>query len=533
MKNCFFLLILIYFRNINSLIVLPFVINRYEPKKEGQVNVTDFINQYLVQDMFTDIEIGTPQKKVTTLITPDDSLLSLSSNICKRKSLDHINDLSIASKKGINLNSYDSNITNKNYSNYLNNENNVGIINEIIYLYNSTVLSSQPIDRGNGDNQNSKIDIKDVSIPIKDKSIDNNEKICGVFGIGSPLNIQKKLDNVPFFINFLKQNKIINDYNWSFKFYTKSEGRLIIGDLPHNYEDNKIFFNENKFITANSYSPSDKNHPWSFHFKEITFQSSNNETIYVGKWIKMIFVPNIGFIISEDKYKNLILDHYFKELIDKNICVLEKTNITKYTKEEIFFGTSGVYELFHCDKDLNKEKIVFPKLSFMLPDLENTFTFTFNDLFVLLDDRYYFLVIFPEDTRHAAYNVWYLGLPFYYPNRFVFNYDSKTIGIYNQKIKPGEKDSKDEENQNNNSDKKDGSSNSWRGVIEIIVVILFIFLVIAAYYFGKKWNEQRKRRANELNDNYDYNAGEEHNINGNEDNLINNNSNEKNSGFGF
>ena len=169
----------------------------------------------------------------------------------------------------------------------------------------------------------------------------------------------------------------------------------------------------------------------------------------------------------------------------------------------------------------------------MVPDLEYTFTFTFNDLFALLDDRYYFLIIFPEDINHSAYNVWYLGLPFYYPNRLVFNYDSKTIGIYNQKIKPGEKDSKNEDNQNNNSDKKDSSSISWRGIIEIIVVILFFLLVVAAYYFGKKWNEQRKRRANELSDNYDYNVNEENNINENEDNLINNYNNGKNSGFGF
>ena len=526
MNKCLFLLILTFFQNINSLIVLPFVINRYEPKIEGKVNVTDFINQYLVQDMFTDIEIGSPPSKVTTLITPDDSLLSLSSNICKRKSLDYINDLSIASKKGINLNSYGLDITNNNYTNYVNNEGNLGIIKEFISLYNSTFLSGQPIDRGNGDNLNSKVGIKDVSIPIKDKTLDNNEKVCGIFGIGSQ-KIDKKLDSMPFFIDFLKQNKIIDDYSWSFKFYTRSEGRLIIGDLPHNYEDNKNFYNKNKFKPANSYSPSDNDHPWSFHFKEITFQSSSNETIYVGKWIKMIFVSNIGFIISEDKYKNLILEHYFKELIDKNICLLEKTNITKYTKKEIFFGTSGIYEVFHCDKDLNKEKKIFPKLSFVVPDLEYTFTFTFNDLFVELDDRYYFLVIFPEDIQHAAYKVWYLGLPFYYPNRFVFNYDSKTIGIYDQNLKPGE------ESQNNNSDKEEGSGTSWRVVIEIIVVILFILLVVAAFYFGKKWNEQRKIRANELSDNYDYNASEENNINGNEDNLINNNSNGKKSGFGF
>ena len=98
------------------------------------------------------------------------------------------------------------------------------------------------------------------------------------------------------------------------------EGRLIIGDLPHNYDIDTNYYNEDKLIKIKTSSPYNKVHPWSFHFKEITF-NSNNETIYVGKWIFTNLVPNIGFIISEDKYKNLILEYYFQKLIDKNICI--------------------------------------------------------------------------------------------------------------------------------------------------------------------------------------------------------------------
>ena len=46
-------------------------------------------------------------------------------------------------------------------------------------------------------------------------------------------------------------------------------------------------------------------------------------------WVdKNGFNVKYGFIISNDNYKKLILDNYFQELFDKNICVLEKTNIT-------------------------------------------------------------------------------------------------------------------------------------------------------------------------------------------------------------
>ena len=90
---------------------------------------------------------------------------------------------------------------------------------------------------------------------------------------------------------------------------------------------------------------------------------------------------------------------------------------------------------------------------------------------------------------------------------------------------------KDGENNNGNNEttQNNSSSNVWRIIIEIIVGIL---LVVIAFYIGKKINEHRKKRANELSDNYDYTA-EENNINSTEDNLIQNNNPGKNSGLGF
>ena len=558
MRN-FLLLIFIFYHKyslLNALIVVPFKINSYVPKIEGEFNVTDFINEYLVHDMYTSLEIGSGSniKKVTTLISHEDSIISLSSNACKRKSLQTINDISIVSKSGLDISLYNKDITNKKYDNFLDEENNIGIINEYINMYNSTYLNCQPIEINHDMVLDSKINISNISMPIKDKTNNTNEKLCGILGIGAPLNIRNKLNNIPHFINYLKTNKIINDYSWTFKFYTKTEGRLIIGDLPHIYEKNKKFYHEDKFIKRITYSPESREYPWSFHFKEISFINANNEKKIVGTWVKMILVPNIGFIIGEDKYKNLILENYFQKLIDKNICVLEKTNITKYTENEISFGTSGIYEMFHCDrKGLVNEGIMFPKLSFYEPDLNYTFDFSFSNLFQMFEDRYYFLVIFPEDIKHAAYKVWYLGLPFYYPNQLVFNYDSKTIGIYDQNLPIQEKDSENKEkedkkeeddnndknnnnnyNNNNNTNINDTQDNNFNGVWRIIIeIIVLIIVVVIAYFIGKKINERRKKRANELNDeNYDYTANAENGINGTEDNLIKN-KNSGNSNLGF
>ena len=513
------------FQLVNSIIVVPFKINSYTPKKEGESNITDLINEYLVHDMFTTIEIGSGSnsQKVTTLISQEKSFISLSSDICKRKSFETINDLSIVSKRSLDINSYNTEIINKKYDNYLDEENNIGIIYDLISMYNTMHLSCQPKEKNYEMGLDTKININNISLVIKDKTNSNNDKLCAILGIGSPaLPIEPeymdyKLQNIPHFINFIKDNIIICDYSWTFKFHSKQEGRLIIGDLPHNYEIDTNYYNEDKLVKIKTSSPDYNVHPWSFHFKEVTF-NSNNETIYVGKWIFMNLVPNIGFIISEDKYKNLILEYYFQQLIDKKICVLEKTNITKYTEKEIYFGTSGIYEIFHCDKNgLNKEKIVFPKLNFILSEPNHIFSLSFNNLFELINDRYYFLVIFPEDIKQSASKAWYLGLPFYYSNQFVFNYDSKTIGIYDQNIPIEDKDPKKKDEKENNDNNKSGI---WKIIIEVICIII---LVIIAFFVGKKINEQRKKRANELkDDNYDYTANEDTNINGTEENLVNN-----------
>ena len=190
----FLFLILSFFHKlgiINSIIVVPFKINSYIPKTEGESNITDLINEYLIHDMFATIEIGcNPNtQKVTTLISPEESILSLSSNVCKKKSLESINDLSIVSQRGLDINSYNSDIINKEYINYLDEGNNIGLINDLVYMYNSTFLSCQPIEYNNKKEKDSKVNINDISIPIKDKNKDNNEKLCAILGVGSPLNV--------------------------------------------------------------------------------------------------------------------------------------------------------------------------------------------------------------------------------------------------------------------------------------------------------------------------------------------------------
>ena len=86
------------------MIVLPFRISGYKNKEKGKYNVTDYINEYLNVDIFTTVEIGSPPQKVTTLISQEDKIFSLSSDVCEKNTLEYIADNSIVSKTGLDLN---------------------------------------------------------------------------------------------------------------------------------------------------------------------------------------------------------------------------------------------------------------------------------------------------------------------------------------------------------------------------------------------------------------------------------------------
>ena len=78
-----------------------------------------------------------------------------------------------------------------------------------------------------------------------------------------------------------------------------------------------------------------------------------------------------------------------------------------------------------------------------------------------------------------------------------FNYDTKLIGFYD-KSKNIEKKSGEENNDN-------GNSSVWKTVV--ILIVSFIVFIAVGFLLGKKiYETSRKKKANELIDDYDYDA---------------------------
>ena len=145
------------------------------------------------------------------------------------------------------------------------------------------------------------------------------------------------------------------------------------------------------------------------------------------------------------------------------------------------------------------------------------------------------MIIFPKDVKDNNKNIWYLGEPFYKRYPFTINLDAKTIGFYldkkdiNKKANISQGIIKDnyESNNINNS----GVKNILIKIGEILIGIGLLFL---AYYIGMKVKEGRKKRANELKDDfYEYISDDKKDINVIEKELNNKQNIELNSKLGL
>jgi preprotein translocase subunit SecG len=114
-----------------------------------------------------------------------------------------------------------------------------------------------------------------------------------------------------------------------------------------------------------------------------------------------------------------------------------------------------------------------------------TFNLTYEDLFISLNDKYYFLVIFHK----KFYGDWVLGEPFLKKYNIIFDQKSETISFYTQ----------------SNIKKKKDTPRKDNKFLIILVIIFFVSTIILSFllYLCIK-KIPRKKRANELEENFDY-----------------------------
>ena len=511
--------LLIFFQTIlgqNPIIVIPFKINRIPNTKSSEFDITHFFQEYFFRDFYTSLPTGIPSKKILALLDTHSHIFHFGENYLKKNSLNEILD----SEKIISKQTYDKteSLSFKNISrfHYSNRElKTASLCSEIFILYTDILMEKF-------------VSIGDVKFIIDD---DVQENLHIRIGLGKPLT--KDYVGPPHFIQSLFDVNAIKDQTWTIKF-NKNGGLFILGEEPHKYEDitlDKRYQRKNYFITE-SLSSVEYHNPISIKVQDVYLINNKNknkkEEITINEDKGCYLNYNNGFITATKEYWDYIKKNFFNEFFNSNIC---KEELIKFNLEEDIVKS---YYVISCDKSkfTEEDKIKldeFPTIIFYIFDYNYKFELTKDDVFTEVNNILYFMIIYKRDIFNNPDLVfWDLGLPFLQKYQFVHNYEKKTIGFYlpekeeeieeplpsenNEEkqsdinINPNENKNGNDMNKNKNKDDNDNDKdkNNNLAIYIIIGIIVGILLLILAFCLGKNLYQQRKRKANELEENFDY-----------------------------
>ena len=393
-----------------SPLIIPFI-------KESLNEKNNFYSYFTKNNISTLIEIGTPYQKIPFYIKLDEFPISILGNKNKGK-----------------YNEIKSNTYNKEEEcDY--------------YFYKGNFEGCISNDIFNIKNEKIKFSFLLINNHSIESQMDNN-----IFG----LTFYSRRFSGQQFIYLLKNNKIIDSYNFYFKYNEKDEnGNLIIGNFPHEIDKNY----DEKLLKLINLNIKNNEFLWKFSIDEIYFDDKIiNEKNFIE--IKI----DIKGIIGTEKY-----NQYFKSnFIDKN-----------NNKCQIDFSEDKKYKFYYCDKNVDISKLKIIKFNSKV--FNSSFEFNHKDLWIEFNEKLYYQIIFKNFIlNNENDNNWIFGELFLKKYLLLFNQDKKVIGIY--------------ENKKMNFP-----------FLIFLNIILVILVIVLGYYFKKFYKlKPRKLRVNELEENYDY-----------------------------
>jgi hypothetical protein len=253
------------------------------------------------------------------------------------------------------------------------------------------------------------------------------------------------------------------------------EGNIVIGKYP--YEYNNKSYNETNYIeTYSVFINSNMMYGLNFYIEY------NNKLLYD--------YPNrIQFILEEGLIKG---SYKFLEILENDF--FNKSNNNCFRDN---FGNLNNLIFWYCNKNVNFKD--FKEIKIINKELKYNFILDHKDLFYKSNNGYYYFLMYfiKNDDR------WIFGNTFLKKYKFTFNQDSKTIGLAIE--------NKNKNNNNNNIN------------IYLILIIFLIGIILGLIYYIyiilKKFLN-KKKKANELNDEYVYELNY-NNVKNNSNKLLN------------
>ena len=554
----FFLFIL--FNYSLSSIVFPLKTRENEAEKykspinQTKISIDDYlyhiINHY---EFVSEIEAGTPKQKVEVTFDFYDDYLTLLGHVTSEDPYFYN-----MSTTYVELIKDDPNCNIQVLSRYT--------IQEILYLkngfysnlndfisskdeipHNFTIIFSKVLPKINYQQSSYKY----ISSNGFDIGILVNTRYNDDHGIYKPflneLREQGYMENQLHFIYFFDKY-VPSFYNKTYK--NLYEALIVFGKHPHELLPDKYDIKNLSWTdTYLSYSEyiDYENIEWGFSFNQVYIDWGDNKKVDI-TYLRSVFDLNVEFILPPFQYYEKI-----KEFFDplKDICFSVR-NTRNFNKD------GNIYRMVYCDyEEFGKNHIkTFPRLVFRLDDFNEEFEFTYEDLFKpVYNNKYYLFLIFMRSASSPSDMVkdpptWYLGRMFLKKYQFVFDALNKKIGYYKVNINEDQEsdsttdektdeitdspkeeedekgketdDSKEkEETTDDNGEttddknkKTDESNNNLKEdkTTDIIFTVLFfvvLFIIfVAAAVLCYKWlnnKDKRKKRANELIDDAEYN----------------------------
>ena len=538
-KFIFIILILILIiYSYSSIITIPFRIIQYE-SSQNQILEKKVEDQSFYFKILSIIDIGTPSQKIETSFNLKSPNLYIS-NQCR------------------NCSSFYSYKSSNSFIKINTDIKPIGFGNQI--YANETFIFYD----GNN-NRQKKVEKLLIYLPeMDDEESENNKNMKNCLNIGLKFpgdgnNFQKT------FLQQLKSNNIINKYFWTMTFYDNKynkdyDGAFIFGDILNDYypQYTTDFTPDNIIYTYAGNKKKNKNNKninleWGIHFDEIYYEFKNesiNNIMFSHNTITE-FNIDMNIVLSPFDYFRSIQRDFFNYYYINNIC--------KYS-----FMRGSMYKFIYCHTAnfTLKDLVKFPSINFKNRILRYIFTLNYKELFSLTNDKKYYMFnivvanVYRGDNNEDT-GQWILGLPFFKKYQFSFDTDNKLIYYYNkegifldEEIQINEEDNDDDdyndindrekdiriENENdgndieiNNHDRIISNNKKKKNEIYVdekvqkiififVLVIIFLFffycllLLVRKILFKHGYVLMRIKKANELNDDFDYSSSKNSNL---------------------
>ena len=433
--------------------------------------------------LYNEIYIGEPKQNVIFIVSPDEYHFYMVTN--KNNNSDN------------NSKYYDFRISKTNNINFDegNMKSNVLYMSEKFHFKNKKINPSY-IEEIGVDNINLVLYLKNPKFNKLADFCSNINNSYIIFG----LKLTDSFDTMDYALNLIRQLKtknITKNYRWFIDYNNNSikneiksisefyyEINLNIGVEPHEIYPNLYEEKNIKLINSKAYNG---NINWGLYFNKIysyqnneikdkiLFEINNNANINntnLEEYLIANIKHNLLFINSPQIFFDSINKNFFNKLIKENKCFKEGT---KYT-------------YIYCD---NRQEIIeyiqknFMPIYFTNQELNYEFILEYKDLFIKSNNKIIFLIISQIGAKR-----WTFGIPFLKKYLITYDYDNRVIGFYKQKNKKY-------------IIKKDYLKNNIIKIILIIFLILLFALIgflISRHIYGYN----RKKRINELQENYQY-----------------------------